>query len=159
MRNRLFALGLTLTFMLSQAAPASAQTATQASHDWTAVQSISPGRRIVVRLKEGDRLTGRFDSATDIAINFTHDGKKISLTRDSIQRVQLDRGTNRLKGALVGAAIGGAAGLATGGWVYSQGDFNSVVIHGSGLIGAGLGAGLGAGIGMGRTNDTVYEAP
>ncbi|MDT5158127.1 MAG: hypothetical protein QOC61_420 [Acidobacteriota bacterium] len=161
MRNRLFAPGLALAFLFTLALgpKAAAQTAAEASHDWSAVASITPGQRIVVRLKEGDRLTGRFDSASDLVINFTHDGKKVSLTRESIQRVQTDGGTDRLKAALVGAAIGGGAALAFGGWVHSYGDFNSSIIYGPGLAGAGIGAGIGAAVGMGRTNHTVYEAP
>jgi hypothetical protein len=159
MRNRLFALGLALIFSLALAPRASAQTTPTASHDWSVVQAIAPRRPIVIRLKDGDRMAGHFESADDLHINFTHGGKKVSLTRDSIQRVQLNRGTDRLKAALVGAAIGGGAGLATGAWVHAQGDFNSVVVSGSTLVGAGLGAGIGAAVGMGRTNETVYEAP
>jgi hypothetical protein len=159
MRNRLFALGLALIFSLAVGPQVSAQTAPTAGHDWSAVQAISPRHPIVVRLKDGDRLTGHFESADDLHINFTHGGKKVSLTRESIQRVQLNRGTDRLKAALVGAAIGGGTGLALGAWVYSQGDFNSVVVSTGAFAGAGLGAGIGAAVGMGRTNQTVYEAP
>jgi hypothetical protein len=161
MRNRLFALGLALLCSLAPVNTAAAQTAQAAksNDDWAAVQTIPTGRRIVVRLKEGDRLTGRFESATDLAINFTHDGKKVSLTRASIRRVQIDGGTNRWKGALVGAAIGGGGGLVAGGLVYSRGDFTGGTISNPFAAGAALGAGIGAAVGMGRTNQTVYEAP
>src|SRR5947209_4732027 len=81
--------------------PSSAQTGTKTA-EWPAVQSISPGTKIVVRTKDGDRLTGRFESANDQAISFTQDGKRVSLTRDSVGRVQINRGKSRLKGALVG---------------------------------------------------------
>jgi hypothetical protein len=166
-RNRLFAIGLALAFALAQAPYASAQTrvawaqARAASGDWSAVQSLSQGRKIIVRTKDGDRLTGTFDSATDLLVNFTDDGRKISLTRESIRLVQLNRGKSRLNGALVGAAIGGGAALAIGGWAYSQagGDFNGLVIYGPGLVGAGIGAGIGASLGKGNKNETVYEAP
>lgn len=157
MRNRLFALGLALAFVLAQA-PAAAAQSRRATDDWSAVQSLTPGQKIVVRTKDGDRLSGRFDSANDLLINFTHDGRKVSLTRESILRVQLNRGTSRLNGALLGAAIGGGGGLAFGGWVYSYGDFNSAVVYGPGLLGAGIGAGIGAALGKGNKNETVYEA-
>ena len=105
MRNRLFATVLALAFALAQSPAAAAQTRGMPS-DWSAVVALSPGEKIVVRTKDGDRLSGRFDSASDLLLNFTHDGRKVSLTRESIRRVQLNRGWSRGKGALFGAAVG-----------------------------------------------------
>lgn len=158
MRNSFFALGLALLLTLSHTAHAFAG-APQASADWAAVQALSPGQKIVVRTKDGDRLTGRFESATDLLINFTDGRRKVSLTRESIRRVQLDRGNSRLRGTLIGAAIGGGAALAFGAWAYSKGDFNPVIVYGPGALGAGIGAGIGAATGKGNKNETVYEAP
>jgi hypothetical protein len=158
MISRIFASILVCALALALTPSALAQSK-GARGDWSDVQALSPGEKIVVRTKDGDRLTGRFDSASDLLINFTHDGKKVSLTRESIRRVQINRGKSRLNGALLGAAIGGGGGAAAGGWVYSQGDFNSVVVHGSALVGAGIGAGIGAALGKGNKNETVYEAP
>ncbi|MFL6257628.1 MAG: hypothetical protein ACJ74T_21700 [Pyrinomonadaceae bacterium] len=159
MTNRFFALALALLFTLAPATTAAAKT-TPAPADWSAVQSLSAGQKIIVRTKDGDRLTGTFDSATDLLITFTDDGKKVSLTRESIQLVQLNRSKSRLNGGLLGAAIGGGAALAIGGWVYSQGggDFNGLVVYGPGLVGAGIGAGVGAALGKGNKNETIYEA-
>lgn len=158
MRNRIFALGLALLLSLVQAPAAAAQTR-RSLGDWSAVEALTAGEKIVVRTKDGDRLSGRFDSATDLLLNFTRDGRKVSLTRESIRLVQLNRGKSRLNGALLGAAIGGGGGLGFGGWVYSYGDFNSAVVYGPGLLGAGIGAGIGAAFGKGNKNETVYEAP
>jgi hypothetical protein len=157
MRNRFFALGLFLTLL--QTAPAFAATP-DALADWSALQTLSPGQKIVVRTKDGDRLTGRFDSASDLLLNYEEDnGRKVSLKRESIKLVQLNRGKSRGKGALLGAAIGGGAALAFGGWAYSQGDFHPSVVYGPGALGAGIGAGIGAALGKGNKNETVYEAP
>jgi hypothetical protein len=159
MRKRIHALTLALLLPLASGAPAAAQSR-GAGGDWSAVQALSPGAKIVVRTKDGDRLTGRFDSANDLLLNFTHDGKKVSLTRESIRRVQLNRGKSRAKGALVGAAIGGGAGAGAGGIVVSKGDFIvGETIAGMAFIGAGIGAGIGAALGMGNKNETIYEAP
>lgn len=159
MRKRIYALTLALLLPLAFGAPAAAQSR-GAGGDWSAVQALSPGAKIVVRTKDGDRLTGRFDSANDLLLNFTHDGKKVSLTRESIRRVQLNRGKSRAKGALVGAAIGGGAGAGAGGIVVSKGDFIvGETIAGMAFIGAGIGAGIGAALGMGNKNETIYEAP
>ena len=171
MTRRLLTIGLALAFALAVSpAPAAARNTPADAFakpaapppppaDWSAVQALSPGRKIVVRTKDGDRLTGRFDSATDLLLNFTDGRRKVSLTRESIRVVQLDRGNSRGKGTLFGAAIGAGAGFAVGGWVYSQGDFVGSVIPVGALIGAGIGAGIGAATGKGNKNETVYEAP
>ena len=111
MRNRLFALGLCLAVALALATPAALAQKTQTRGDWPVVQALSPGEKIVVRTKDGDRFTGRFDNASDILLVFEDDGRKVSLARDSIRLVQLNRGKSRLKGILVGAAIGGGIWL------------------------------------------------
>jgi hypothetical protein len=160
MRRRIFALALALS-TLSSFLPhaASAQVKSEPRGDWGAVQALERGEKIVVRLKEGDRFSGRFESATDLALNFRHDGRTVSFTRESILRVQLNRGTSRLNGALLGAAIGGAGGAGFGGYLYSLGDFNTSTVPGFALLGAGIGAGIGAALGKGRKNVVVYEAP
>src|SRR5829696_2532629 len=117
MSNRIFALTLALLFTLTPSAPALAG-ATAAPSDWSAVRALSPGQKIVVRTKDGDRLTGRFDSASDLLINFSDGRRKVSLTRESIRRVQLDRGNSRGKGTLFGAAVGAGAGFAVGAVLY-----------------------------------------
>lgn len=167
MRNRLFALGLALAFALAQGPAAAAQAPATwaqtraASGDWSAVEALSPGQKIVVRTKDGDRLTGRFDSASDLLINFTDGRKKVSLTRESIRRVQLDRGNSRGKGVLFGAAIGAAAGFAFGSARYFpyRDDMVGSTVPASAAMGAMIGAGIGAATGKGNKNETVYEAP
>lgn len=161
MRHRIFALALALSALSAAAfSPgASAQQGPGPRGDWPAVQALTQGERIVVRLKEGDRLSGRFESATDLVLNFRHGGRAVSLTRESILRVQLNRGKSRLNGALLGAGIGAGGGAAFGGYLYSLGDFNGTTIPGFSVIGAGIGAGIGAAIGKGNKNETIYEAP
>ena len=167
MRNRLFATGLALAFVLATVpgaraqAPATWAQTRAASSDWSAVQALSPGEKIVVRTKDGDRLTGRFDSASDLLINFTDGRKKISLTRESIRRVQLDRGNSRGKGMLFGMAVGAAAGFAFGATLYfpDESDFVGAVVPVSAALGAGIGTAIGAATGKGNKNETVYEAP
>src|SRR5919199_6546779 len=145
MTNRLFALALALAFALAQVPPASAQARARALDDWSAVQNLSPGQKIIVRTKDGDRLTGRFDSANDLLVNFTDGHRKVSLTRESIKLVQLDRGNSRRRGILVGAAIGAAAGFAVGSIVYfpAKDDIVGTTVPGSAALGLAIGAGVG----------------
>jgi len=160
--RRLLTLGLALAFALAHFPAAAAQTrAPRALDDWSAVQALSPGQKIVVRTKDGDRLSGRFDSANDLLVNFTDGRKKISLTRESVKLVQLDRGNSRGKGALFGALIGGAAGFAVGSILYFpfRDDMVGTTVPASAAMGMAIGAGIGAATGKGNKNETVYEAP
>lgn len=160
MTNRFFALTLALLLTLTPSLAASAAEPA-APADWSAVQALKPGEKIVVRTKDGDRLTGRFDSASDLLLNFTDGRKKISLTRESIRRVQLDRGNSRGKGVLFGAAVGAAAGFAFGAVLYFpyRDDMVGSTVPVSAAMGMAIGAGLGAATGKGNKNVTVYEAP
>ena len=162
MTHRLLALGLAVAFALAPGPSASAQSREgRALDDWSAGQTLSAGQKIVVRTKDGDRLTGRFDSANDLLINFTDGGKKISLTRESIKLVQLDRGNSRGKGFLFGAAVGAAAGFAAGSVLYFpfRDDMVGTTVPVSAAMGAAIGGGIGAATGKGNKNETVYEAP
>jgi hypothetical protein len=159
MTTKFFALASAFAIALALVTSTAAQTR-QATGDWSAVQSLAPGTKIVVRTKDGDKLSGRFESADDQGINFTRDGKRVTLTRESVRNVKISRGRNRLKGALVGAGIGGGAGAGVGGFVVAHTDHFGGTPLGAGIgIGAGAGAAIGAAIGLGKNYDTVYEAP
>ena len=161
MRNRLAALGLFLAVAPAQAPAAAFAQAAQPRGDWAAVQALSPGQKISVKTKDGDRLDGRFESASDILIIFERRGRKVSLTRDSIYLVQLDRGKSRTKGLLWGIAIGGGIGFAIGSGLYFpyRDDMVGTTVPALTALGAGIGAGIGGGFGKGNKNETVYEAP
>jgi hypothetical protein len=159
--QRLLALGLGLACALAPGPPAAAQSRARANDDWSAVQTLSAGQKIVVRTKDGDRLSGRFDSANDLLINFTDGRRKISLTRESVKRVQLDRGNSRAKGALFGFAVGAGAGFATGALFYfpNKDDAVGASVPVGAALGAAIGTAIGAATGKGNKNETVYEAP
>ena len=157
MRNRIFALGLALLFTTFQAAPALAGTPKPAA-DWASVRALSTGEKVAVITKDGDRLKGRFGSATETDIIFTHEGSKVTLRRDSIKRVEVGR-KNRLLGALVGAGVGGGAGIGGGvGLVAASDHFDMTTMQTGAFVGAGLGAAIGAAAGLGTKYETVYEA-
>ena len=161
MRNRLLALGLFLAVVCAPASAFAQAARTETRGDWSAVQALSPGEKISVRTKDGDRLDGRFESASDILIVFERRGRKVSLARDSIGLVQLDRGKSRKKGVLWGIAIGGGIGFAVGGVLYfpHRDDMVDTTVPAMTALGAGIGAGIGGGFGKGNKNETVYEAP
>lgn len=157
MTNRFYALALALLFTLAPIAHVSAKTPAPAA-DWSAVQTLSAGEKIRVSTKDGDRLKGRFDSATETDLNFTHDGRRVTLRRDTIKRVEVGH-SNRLKGALVGAAVGGGSGAGAGTYLLSRTDHLTMSAIPAGLaLGATAGAAVGAALGLGTDYDAVYEA-
>ena len=157
MTNRLYALALALLFTLAPVATVAAKTHAPAA-DWSAVQTLSHGEKVRVSTKDGDRLKGRFDSANDTDISFTHDGRKVTLRRDTIKSIEVGR-SDRLKGALVGAAVGGGAGAGTGAGLLSRTDHLTMTAIPAGLaIGAGAGAAVGAALGLGTNYEMVYQA-
>ena len=167
MKTRFFALGLALALVMTQAAPAlaagkkTAAAATTPPADWSAVQAIPRGEKIVLRMKDGQRREGRFESASDLLVNIVRDGSSMSVERERIWRVSRKGGMSRANGALWGAAIGGGSGAVTGGVLYdaANGDFVESFVPVVALLGAGIGAGIGALFGKGKKDITIYEAP
>ena len=155
MTNRLFALALALLFTLPLSAPAAAATPGPAA-DWSVVRSLSPGDKVRVSTRDGDRLKGRFESATDTEINFTEDGRRVTLRHDSIKRVEIGP-KNRWKGALLGAGVGGGAGAGAGTYLLSRTDHLTMTAIPAGLA-IGAGAAFGAAVGLGTDYETVYQA-
>lgn len=157
MTNRFFALALALLFTLAPAAHVSARTPEPAA-EWSAVQTLSAGDKVRVSTRDGDRLKGRFESATDTDLNFTEDGRRVTLRRDQIKRIELGH-KNRWKGALLGAGVAGGAGAGAGAYLLSRTDHLTMTAIPAGLaIGAAAGAAFGAAVGLGTDYETVYEA-
>jgi hypothetical protein len=156
MTNRIFALALALLFTLATVASASAKTPAPA--DWPAVQTLSPGEKVRVSTKDGDRLKGSFESASDTEINFTHEGHRMTLRRDNVKSVEVGH-KNRWKGALLGGGIGTGLGAAGGGYVVARSDhWGGDPLPAGMLVGAGVGAAVGAAVGFQTDYDTVYES-
>ncbi len=161
MRFRLFASGLALVIALAQVSPVVGQQRAEGSREWSVVQKIVEGEKIVVRTLAGDKVEGRFKSATDTSIVILRDGKDFSIARDDIRRVSHKGGKSRSTAALIGAGIGGGGGALVSGPIYKAGggDFADEFVPVSILLGAGIGAGIGALLGKGKKDITIYEAP
>lgn len=161
MRTKYFVIALALLLALAQAQPALAQGTVAASREWSAVQRIAGDEKVVVRTIAGDKVEGRFKSATDTAIVIVRDNRDFSIARDDIRRVSYKGGKSRSTAALIGAGIGGGGGLLISGPIYKAGggDFADEFVPVITLLGAGIGAGIGALLGKGKKDITIYEAP
>ncbi|HWS54448.1 MAG TPA: hypothetical protein VN228_09990 [Pyrinomonadaceae bacterium] len=162
MNKRLYASALALVLVLAPALGAAAQQprTAPAGDGWSAVQALAPGEKLVVRTRDGERIAGRFVSASDLLLVVRHDETDMSFARDNVRLVQLNRGKSRLKGALFGAAVGGGAGFATGSVLYFpfRDDMMGATVPAFTALGAAVGLGLGAALAKGNKNVTVYEA-
>ena len=163
MNKRLTTLTLALALAFAPALDVRAQRrgVAPARGDWSAVEALAPGEKLVVRTRDGERLAGRFVSASDLLLVVRHGETDISLARDNVRLVQLNRGKSRLKGMLFGAAIGAGAGFGVGGVLYFpyRDDMAGVTVPAFTGLGAAVGAGIGAALAKGNKNVTVYEAP
>lgn len=163
MHRRFIAPALALIFALAPTLPVAAgqRGPAPAAGGWSAVEALAPGEKLVIRTNDGERIKGRFVSANDILLVIKHGETDMSLARDNVRLVQLDRGKSRLKGALFGTAIGAGSGFAVGSAIYFpyRHDFVGATVPAAGALGAAIGAGIGAAFGKGNKNVTIYEAP
>ena len=129
--------------------------------DWNAVESLSPDQEIVISLKDGNEVKGKFLDAGAGELSITRKGKHESFARYSIALIHRVKGKAK-KGlfALMGAGIGAGAGFGIGqsknGRYVEDGEIYPVV---GTLIGTGIGAVSGFFIGQTRRNrELVYQA-
>jgi hypothetical protein len=148
------------SFLISMISPA-VMGQQPAIGDWNAVQSLSPDQEIVISLKSGNEVKGKFLDAGASELSITRKGKHESFARDTIAEVHEVKGKAK-KGmfALIGAGVGAGAGFGIGqsknGRYVEDGEIYPVV---GTMIGAGIGAASGFFIGQTRRNRAlVYQA-
>ena len=137
--------------------------AQQALSNWSNVENLKQGTKIVVRTKNGREYVGTKRQSTDDTLfmeaRFPVQGMRtISLSKDEIQEVRKNKSTFYYP--LIGLAIGLGVGVAIGARADHPGtdDPNLGKILGGGL---GGGIGLAAGQGLSRRPKTkqIYVAP
>jgi hypothetical protein len=163
--SRRFTTGLVLAaaIWLSPLAPAaSAQTANAPTGDWAAVESVTSGTKLSVKLKNGKTVEGRSSGASDTALSLSVGGKAVDLSRDDILRVYRAGGGSAKKAALIGLGVGAGAGAAVGAAGGDDDGFaptRAQLAAGLAVLGAGAGALAGFAIGKGRHKRVlIYDA-
>ena len=83
--------------------------------DWSVVQSLSPDEQIVISLKSGKEVKGKFLDAAGNELTVLRKGKHESFAKDTVAQIHHVKGKAK-KGqwALIGAGIGAAAGFLFG---------------------------------------------
>lgn len=133
-----------------------------ASSDWSAVQAaLAPGDEIVVNLKDGRSLDGKFASVTDAELSLTRNSKVEAVGRDRVFQIyEKKRKSEKGKYAAIGAAIGAGAGLGIGLAKNSPPiDDGRIYPIGGAILGAGIGAVGGFLFGQAKRKRTLlYQA-
>jgi hypothetical protein len=130
--------------------------------DWSNVEKLKPGTKVIVSTKKGIAWSGQKRQSTDDTLFVevalpVHGVRIISLTREEIAEVRKGK-SREIVMLLVGAAIGVAAGVAIG----STADHPGSDDPGLGkLLGGGLGglAGLTVAGAVPKKTKRVYVAP
>ncbi|HEU4508770.1 MAG TPA: hypothetical protein VFR78_11065 [Pyrinomonadaceae bacterium] len=131
------------------------------SNEWTAVQALRAGEKLVVKKTDGKQVKGEMIEASDNALTIDRDGKPLSIPRADVRQVHVRVGkAEKGKWAAIGAGIGAGAGSGIGAIKYSPNVDDSQIWIGMGfVIGAGVGAVTGLFVGKGkRKRVLVYTA-
>jgi len=138
--------------------------AQQALSNWSNVENLKPGTKIVVRTKNGREYVGTKRQSTDDTLfmeaRFPVQGvRTISLSKDEIQEVRKKKSSTFFY-PLLGLAIGIGVGIAVGSTADHPGSDDPSLgkILGGGL-GGGIGLAAGGAISRKPKTNQIYIAP
>ena len=159
-RNRSFTMILTITLSLSLfAIPLQAQSIL---NDWSRLNSLEFGSKLVVKLKNGKSVEGKLNSVSDSLLVVNVKNSNQELKRDDVLSVHRVTTKSATKATLIGAGVGAGTGAVIGAVGGSESDFDKLdqaVTAGLTIIGAGVGAVTGFLIGRsGRKRELIYQA-
>ena len=125
----------------------------EVNRSWeTLVETLKPGRRVVVVQHSRKQAEGELLSLTGESITVQMRGQALQVPRDDVFRVRI--ADIRQKRTLIGLGIGAAVGVISGLNLGTKSHGTSAVVFG-GLVG-GIGAAAGGAIPIGKP---LYEAP
>lgn len=137
--------------------------AQQALSNWSNVENLKSGTKVVVRTKNGREFVGTKRQSTDDTLfmeaSFPVQGMRtISLSKDEIQEVRKNKSTFFYP--LLGLAIGVGVGVALGSRYDHRGsedpNLGKVLVGG---LGGGIGLAAGAGFSRKPRTKQIYVAP
>ena len=131
------------------------------SNEWSVVQALKAGEKLVVKKMDGKQVKGEMIDASDTTLTIDRDGKPLSIPRADVRQVYVRVGkAEKGKWAAIGAGIGAGGGAGIGAIKYSPNVDDSELWVAMGfMIGAGAGAVTGMLFGKGkRKRVLVYTA-
>lgn len=159
-RSRSFTMILTITLSLCLfAIPLQAQ---GSLNDWSRLNSLEFGSKLVVKLKNDKSVEGRLNSVSDSQLVVNVKNSNQELKRDDVLSVHRVTTKSATKATLIGAGVGAGTGAVIGAVGGRESDFDKLdqaVTAGLTIIGAGVGAVTGFLIGRsGRKRELIYQA-
>jgi hypothetical protein len=146
--------------IMAAGTPAAAQSAAFLD-DWSRISMISAGEELLLRLEDGQRIEGRFVSATRLTIQLHLKEKIVSFDSTSVVQVCRRRPRHMGRSALLGSAAGAVAGYMAAAESWNDGasaaeGAKHVAI--SIPVGAAVGALVGFFLGMKKSAwELIYE--
>lgn len=161
--KRRFTIILVLLASLLLPSVASAQVGTAQSGDWLALNAVTQGSKLSVKLKDGKTVEGKLSGVSDTALSLSVKKKPVDIKREDVFSVHQISKKSATKSTLIGLGVGAGTGATIGLAGSSQHDsfdkIDQAVTAGLTVIGAGTGALVGYLIGRGgRKRVLIYEA-
>jgi|SRR5687767_1321260 len=163
MKVKSLTLVLMLCLVFAPTLPVMAQIA-GGDQGWSAVQALTQGTKVNVKMKNGDTVEGKLDSVSDTGVAVSRKDLAIILRRDDIKKLYRVGGKQVRKTTLIGLGVGAGAGAAIGaveavaGGPHETGEAHMPVF----ILGAGgaiIGTAAGAVTGLFRRKKVlIYEA-
>jgi hypothetical protein len=128
--------------------------------NWAAVQALTPGDEIVIRLKTDKETKGKFLDAGAGEVSLERKGKRESIAKDTIAQIHfVKRKAAKGQWALIGAGIGAGTGFGIGQAKNSPPvDDGEIYPFMGTVIGTGVGAAVGYLFGQSRRKRTlIYQ--
>jgi len=128
---------------------------------WEGIKAVPPGDELVVSLRNGKSLKGRFGGISDTSLTIDHDRKKTDLDRGAVLKVHRLISKSATRSTMIGLGIGAAVGGVSGGAAAASGPGESgeygwgVLIVGT--IGLAVGSLVGYLIGSRKHRALIYE--
>lgn len=139
-----------------------AQTTTAPTGDWSRLNTVAPGSKLAVNLKNGKTVEGKLSSISDTGLSLSVKGKPIELKREDILSVYQITKKSATKATLIGLGVGAGAGAGIGLAGANDNGFEKLehsVTAGLTVLGAGAGALAGYLIGRsGSKRVLIYQA-
>lgn len=161
--SKKFTLALLMAAALLLPSVASAQNNGASTGEWSSLNTVTSGSKLVVKTKDGKSYEGRLSGVSDAALSLSVKDRPVELKREDVQSVYRIGKNSATKATLIGMGVGAGAGAAIGAAADSSSDgfekIDHAVTAGLTVVGAGVGAMTGYLIGRGGSKRVlIYEA-
>ena len=162
-RNKLkISIALVASILLSSVT-VNAQLSTAPTSDWSRLNTVTSGSKLVVKLKSGKTVEGKLSSVSDTTLSLSVKDKPVDVKREDVLSVYQTKKKSATKATLIGLGVGAGAGAAIG-LAGTRNDgfvkLDHAVTAGLAVLGAGAGALTGFLIGRsgGGKRVLIYQA-